>query len=242
MRRGANQTLSLTRERIAACHRGPAPAEGPSRPELSVAEIDRYREAALATVGDGGLWLFAYGSLMWQPEVPVAERRLATVRGYHRRFCLWQWRHRGSEDRPNLMLAIDSRGSCSGVAYRIAAPGGCDKLAALWRREMVGDGYRPRWVTAMTGAGPVRAIAFAINRDCGRYAGWLDDEVVASYIAAARGRAGTGAKYLLDAVTTLERLGLRDGMLWRMQRLVAGRLEAGVAIRAADRVSGRQNS
>ena len=179
MRRRENQTPSLTRALIAACHRGPAPAEGPSPSELSVAEIDQYREAALAAAGDGGLWLFAYGSLLWRPEFPFAERRLATVRGYRRRFYLWQRRHRGSANRPNLMLAIDAGGSCKGVAYRIAAPGGCDKLAGVWRREMMGDGYRPRWVTAMTGAGPVRAVAFAINRDCGRYAGRLADEVVA---------------------------------------------------------------
>ena len=220
------RSLALTRARIEANHGGPAPPEGRATPRLDEATIDGRLAQALATVdGQGdGCWLFAYGSLMWRPEFPVAERRIALVRGYHRRFCLWQWRHRGSDAAPNLMLALDSGGSCSGVAYRIDPPGLNEKLTPVWRRELMGDGYQARWVTAETDQGPVRAAAFVVNRGGARYAGRLAEEAVADTIARARGHSGTGAEYLLNTAAMLEEMGLRDRMLWRMQGLVAARL------------------
>ena len=226
MSRGHKRTLALTRERIEANHGGPPPPEGRATPRLDEATIDRRLAEALTTVDGDGCWLFAYGSLMWRPEFPVAERRIATVRGFHRRFCLWQWRHRGSDAAPNLMLALDSGGSCTGVAYRVAAPNLHEKLAPVWRRELMGDGYAARWVNAMTERGPVRAATFVVNRGGERYAGRLAEEAVADTIARARGHSGTGAEYLLNAVATLEDMGLGDRMLWRMQRLVAERLAA----------------
>ena len=230
MSRGRKRSLALTRERIEANHGGPPPPEGRATPRLDEAAIDRRLAQAMATLdggGDGdGCWLFAYGSLMWRPEFPVAERRIATVRGYHRRFCLWQWRHRGSDAAPNLMLALDWGGSCTGVAYRIAPPGLRRKLTPVWRRELMGDGYQARWVTAETDQGPVRAAAFVVNRGGARYAGRLAEEAVADTIARARGHSGTGAEYLLNTAAMIEEIGLRDRMLWRMQGLVAARLAA----------------
>ena len=223
---GRKRSLVLTRERIEANHGGPPPPEGRATPRLDEAAIDRRLAQAIARVDGEGCWLFAYGSLMWRPDFPVAGRRVATVHGYHRRFCLWQWRHRGSDAAPNLMLALDAGGSCSGVAYRVAPPGLREKLTPVWRRELMGNGYQARWVTAATDQGPVRAAAFVVNRGGGRYAGHLADEQVADTIARARGHSGTGAEYLLNVAATLEEMGLRDGMLWRKQRLVAERLAA----------------
>lgn len=219
-----HQVLSLTQNQIETLHTGPPPAEGNPLPRLDADAIDVSLDQALDQAGGDDFWLFAYGSLLWRPEFPFAERRIALVRGYHRRFCLWQWRHRGSNAAPNLMLALDSGGSCRGVAYRITGPNLRAKLRNVWHRELVGDGYRARWMTASTDDGPVRLAGFAINRTSARFAGRLPERQVADTIAMARGHSGTGAEYLLNTAVSLEKLGLRDSMIWRMQKMVSGRL------------------
>ena len=173
---------------------------------------------------EGDLWLFGYGSLMWKPQLDFAESRAALLNGWHRRFCLWQWRYRGSRHHPGLMLALDRGGSCRGVAYRIAAPGVRDKIAAVWRREMVANGYRPRWVNLVTMEGKLRALTFTANHDGERYAGRISDEIVADHIAHACGEYGTSADYLLETVLKCEELGIHDHFLWRLQELVAQRM------------------
>ena len=219
------QEMTLTRERIEAVHHGQAPAEGEWSPQLSEAEIEGFLDAAVADAEDGGLWLFAYGSLLWRPEFPHSEHRIARVHGHHRRFCLWQWRWPGCNETPNLMLALAPGGSCTGLAYRIEGPGLREALGPVWRREMGGDGYRPVWLKAATDIGPLLVVAFVANRSGERYAGALSDDVVAATIARARGHAGTGAEYLLNTTLALEKMGVRDGMLWRMQHLVGNKLK-----------------
>jgi cation transport protein ChaC len=173
---------------------------------------------------EGDLWLFGYGSLMWKPELDFAESRPALLNGWHRRFCLWQWRYRGSRHHPGLMLALDRGGACRGVAYRIAAPGVRDKIAAVWRREMLGNGYVPRWVRLTTMQGPVRGLTFVANHGGERYAGRISEEIVADHIASACGENGSGAEYLLETVLRCEELGIHDRFLWRLQELVAERM------------------
>ena len=219
------QKMTLTSDCIEARHGGSPPNEGRLHPRLSEDQIEASLDQALAEAGDDSVWLFAYGSLLWNPECTHSEKRIARVHGYHRRFCLWQWRWRGCDDAPNLMLALAPGGSCAGLAYRIDGPGLRDKLGPVWRREMGGDGYRPLWMKATTDTGPLRVAAFVANRAGERYAGPLSDDVVAATIARARGHAGTGAEYLLNTALAMEDLGVRDGMLWRMQHLVAQKLK-----------------
>ena len=219
------QEMTLTHERIEARHCGPAPEQGRWTPRLTEAEIEESLDRAMAAAEGDGLWLFAYGSLLWRSEFPHSEHRIARIYGYHRRFCLWQWRWRGCNQAPNLMLAMAPGGCCMGVAYRIEGPDLHQKLGPVWRREMAGDGYRARWLNAVTAAGPVRVAAFVANRTSERYAGRLSDEVVAAYIAQARGHTGTGAEYLLNTTAAMEKLGVRDQMLWRLQHLVANKLK-----------------
>jgi cation transport protein ChaC len=130
------------------------------------------------------------------------------------------------------MLALDKGGSCRGVALRIAGPDAAAKLAGVWRREMLANGYLARWVdlrlapsrgAAVTTA---RALTFVVNRHGGRYAGRLDDATVAAHIAAARGERGPSAEYLLETVAHCAELGIHDRHLWRVQRLVAERMAA----------------
>jgi glutathione-specific gamma-glutamylcyclotransferase len=218
---------ALTREIIAATYPGPAADDGHAIPLRSDAELAALLEATLREGGVGeALWLFAYGSLLWKPEVEFAERRMAMVRGWHRRFCLWQWRYRGTKAKPNLMLALDRGGACKGVAYRIDGPGIAGKLAEVWKREMVAYGYVARWLAAETDAGPVKTLAFVANHGGERYAGRLSHELVARHIAEACGHSGPGAEYLCEAVLRLEELGIHDRALWELQALVAARLGA----------------
>jgi cation transport protein ChaC len=99
-------------------------------------------------------------------------------------------------------------------------------MMRVWKREMRGNGYRSRFVTAITADGPVRVITFVANRASERYAGRLSDEEIAACIAAACGHTGPSAEYLLNTITSCEELGIHDRHLWRMQALVAERLDA----------------
>lgn len=216
--------LVLTRELIAAAFPDAVADDESAMRLLSDRDVAAHFDEWMASHDGGDLWLFGYGSLMWQPEVEFVEQRLATVRGWHRRFCLWQWRFRGSRANPGLMLALDRGGACAGLAYRIAGPDLRPKLAEVWRREFSGNGYRPRWVTAATALGPVTAAAFVVHRGGGRYAGWLSDDTVAAHIATACGKTGPSAEYLLETVMRCRQLGIHDRMLWRVQELVADRL------------------
>jgi cation transport protein ChaC len=219
--------LHLTQELIEARFPEPIREHSQSMGELSEAEIAASLRETLAERCDGELWLFGYGSLMWKPDLDYVDRTIGRVQGYHRSFCLWQKRSRGNRHNPNLMLAVDAGGSCNGVLYRVAGPDVEDKVAGTWRRELIGNGYRARWVKARSDRGPVRAVTFVANRDnAERYTGRLPDEVVARYIAAACGERGSGAEYLLHTVSALEALSLRDSRLWRIQKLVADLLGA----------------
>jgi glutathione-specific gamma-glutamylcyclotransferase len=223
--------MALRRELIAAAFPEPVPDDRTAMPLLPDEAIAASLEAALTRLGDGrDLWVFAYGSLMWKPDLEFAEHRLATLKGWHRRFCLWQWRYRGSRERPGLMLALDRGGSCRGVAYRVAAPGVREKVAGVWRREMIALGYRPRWVRLETADGPVEAVAFVANREGGRYAGRLGEAAIAEHVATACGHVGPCAEYLLETVARCEELGVHDRHLWRLQALVAAKIASSAAL------------
>ena len=174
----------------------------------------------------GPTWVFAYGSLLWNPAFEFVERRVGIVHGYHRRFCLWTHLGRGSPDCPGLMLALEAGGACRGVAYRIADAAMPDELEIIWRREMIGGSYTPRWVTVRTDAGPVAAVAFTINRANERYAGRLDEGAVAASIARAAGQLGACSEYLFNTVAHLEALGIHDRPLARLRDRVAAHARA----------------
>jgi len=215
----------LTRDLIVSVHPGPIDDQGLAMELATDDELAASLSAFLHLRPDRGpVWLFAYGSLMWRPDLTIAEERVGTLHGWHRRFCLWQWRHRATRESPNLMLALDRGGSCQGMVLRLPSRDLRGHLTKLWQREMIGRGYRARWVKVSTPAGPVHAIAFVIRHDGPRYAGRLPDEAVADYMARACGYAGSAAEYLLNTWQTVEQAGVADRYLRRMQRLVAQRL------------------
>jgi cation transport protein ChaC len=174
----------------------------------------------------GRVWVFAFGSLIWNPAFRFAERRTARVHGWHRRFCLWVKAGRGSPDRPGLMLSLESGGSCAGVIYRLEPETERAELDVLWRREMFTHSYRPVWVVAHTPDGPEPAIAFAAERGHDRYAPGLDPDTVAAHLADAQGPLGRGRDYLFDTVAHLRELGIRDRALEALEARVRARCDA----------------
>ena len=224
MKPRAPRTPSLTRAMIAARFPDPVSDDPAAHRQLSDAVVEAYLDRILLEHDEGDLWVFGYGSLMWKPEMDFAEARPALLNGWHRRFCLWQWRWRGSRRNPGLMLALDRGGACRGIAYRLAAPDVRGKVSAVWKREMSGNGYRPRWVKLVTMQGPVRGLAFTANTESERYAGRISDEIAADHIARACGETGPSAEYLLETVLKCEELGIHDRFLWRLQELVAERM------------------
>jgi cation transport protein ChaC len=176
---------------------------------LSDAEREASRAGVLARKGQD-LWIFAYGSLMWDPGVHVVEIRKAALAGFHRRFCLKSQIGRGSAERPALMAALDDGGSCHGLALRIPAPHVDAETDILWRREMLAGSYVPTFVAVETPQGGItEAVAFVINRQSDRYV-QLDVDETARLIATGCGVRGTCLEYLENLAERLELLGLDD--------------------------------
>ena len=168
------------------------------------------------------IWIFAYGSLIWNPLFPVAEQRIARIYGYHRSFCLWSRVGRGTRENPGLVLGLDDGGTCAGLVLRIDAAHARDELALLWRREMVTGAYAPTWVRARTPAGAVNAIAFVIDQRSHAYAGRLPEAAIASNIRAAAGLIGPCSEYLQKTAAGLATHGIDDTRVTRLARLCGG--------------------
>jgi cation transport protein ChaC len=174
-----------------------------------------------------GLRLFAYGSLIWKPEIAQTAARIAVAQGWHRSFCFRVLRHRGTAETPGLMMALDRGGSCRGILYDLTRDGLARELARLFRREFTvkpGNSL-PRWIRVQTGTGPSPALTFAMNRASPAYLGRLDPGAVAAVLARACGHWGSGAEYLFNTVQHLEDHGIHDRALWRLQRLVAEEID-----------------
>jgi len=223
--------MRLTEAHVRRVHREIAdmgPPEGMT--PATDADIGRFAaEIAAGAPEPSQVWLFAYGSLVWKPACAFVEMRTGTLRGWHRAFCLgWNTRWRGSTENPGLMLALDRGGSCNGVLYRLPPDAIAENLELVCRREMgvVPSPFPPRWVTVQTENGPYRAFAFCIDRNSGAYVSGLDDMQVADVLAKAVGSRGSMTEYLYLTVKHLEEMGVRDTHLWRLQELVAERIDA----------------
>lgn len=191
-------------------------------PSPAVLAADRHALLAGRDLSQG-VWLFAYGSLIWNPLIAIAERRLGTLRGYHRRLCVWSALGRGSRETPGLLLALDHGGACRGVLLRIAPERIESELELVWQREMLTAVYVARWLPVRSEGSPVEAIAFVANRRHPRYAGRLPEERVLEAVAAAEGPLGRCADYLTNTVAHLRRLGISEPRLAALERLLAAR-------------------
>ena len=214
--------MSLTRADLEADRLKKAFLEAnPGARVLSEAEQDASLAGLLGQRPAGSdVWLFGYGSLVWNPIVRFEERRVARLHGFHRSFCLWSHVNRGSLQKPGLVLGLDAGGSCRGVAYRIGGRCALEDLRLLWRREMVLGAYEPRWAKLDCGDDSVQAIAFFVNRSHPCYAGRLPLETVIKTLTSARGELGTPAEYLLKTVRGLVEHGVRDPYLMELRKRV----------------------
>jgi len=178
-------------------------------------------EIAALRHGTQPVWIFAYGSLMWNPEIPFAEARPALLRGYHRAFCLYSREYRGTPQRPGLVLGLDRGGACRGIAYRLRPASLAEAIDRIWCREMTGAVYEMRRLPVITAQGRLDAYAFTVRRGGSDYAGRLSLEETARIIAGSAGDRGTGRDYLANTVRHLEELGIGDGPLHRLAERVA---------------------
>jgi cation transport protein ChaC len=170
-----------------------------------------------------GWWVFAYGSLLWNPLFPFAESRRASVHGLHRRFCLLSLASRGKPDAPGLVLGLDRGGSCRGVVYRLPVSCAVDELHLLWRREMVTNAYAPRWLHVECEGRRLVALGFVVKRQHAQYAGHLTIEAQAEVVAQACGAFGSSADYLERTRVALATHGVVDLYLERLAARVAAK-------------------
>jgi len=168
----------------------------------------------------GDLWVFGYGSLMWDPGFPHVEGVPALIYGYHRELCIYSSRWRGSPERPGLVLGLDRGGACRGMAFRIAAGHVAHSLEALWDREMRRGVYHPRLLLARLPRRTARVLAFIANPVHPGYAGTLPTVRTAELIANCHGDRGANVEYLARTLKHLAKLGVRDHHLQRVMAAV----------------------
>lgn len=201
---------------------------------LTAAQMKASLAAALARWNPREpLWVFGYGSLIWNPELDFDRRVPARVFGYHRRLCLRSVRNRGTPDCPGLVAGLDRGGSCCGIAYRIPPAAVLSQFERLWEREMFMGSYRPSWLSCqrldqrLGRPQRMTALAFVVRREAFNYCGRLPDSEVIDILIRACGTYGSSLDYLRSTVTGLRASGLSDPHLERL-------------VRKADRVLGAQ--
>ena len=166
------------------------------------------------------LWVFGYGSLIWNPGIALAETRPARLTGFRRRFCMWSIHHRGTVEHPGLVLALEpaAGATCDGLALRAADPEAA--LRELRERELVSAAYLERRVALATPAGEVEALAYVIDTAHDQYAATLTLAEQAGIIAGATGGRGPNVEYLVNTADALDRNGIDDDDIRQLVRLI----------------------
>ena len=171
------------------------------------------------------LWVFGYASLMWNPEFPVVETRLANLRGFHRSFCMSSIHHRGTEDSPGLVLALDpsEHGACRGLALRVADQDVVETVGMLRERELISSAYVEKLVPVTLDDGvDVTALTYVVDTTHEQYIADMPLEEQAQIIARAIGGRGPNTEYLWNTAGHLSELGIRDDDLeWLAERVRA---------------------
>jgi len=154
-------------------------------------------------------WVFGYGSLMWRPDFPYIEAQRVRVFGYHRALCALSTGHRGTLDRPSLIVGLDRGGTCLGQAYHVAPEHVDDVAAYLQSREMKSGVYEPRQVTINLAHGlKTSALTYAVCRESPLYTGKLPIERQAELVLQGKGVSGTGLDYLKSMVAHLDEMNI----------------------------------
>jgi glutathione-specific gamma-glutamylcyclotransferase len=204
----------------------------PDVPLIPDTELQKSLERTLAARPDGRghrdpVWVFGYGSLLWNPCVEVAAREQAHLRGYHRDFRLRLTYGRGSPEHPGLMLGLAPGGSSVGVALRVAGADPVHELHLVWRRELLTGVYRPRWVRLRGEGGLLHGVAFVNNAEHPCHCGRIDDDTIIEYLATGHGLLGSCAEYLDNTTSALDARGIHDRRLHRLQIRLHERIRQG---------------
>ena len=178
---------------------------------------------------DEDLWVFAYGSLMWRPGFAHAERAPARLIGLHRALCVYSFVHRGTPEKPGLVLGLDRGGACRGVAYRVVRAQRAETIAYLRAREQVTMVYLEAWRDVHLAGEPgrrVRALVYVVDRGHQQYAGRLDLEQQLRHVRQGHGNSGANRDYVLATVSEIERQGFRDAGLHLLAERLKGTHES----------------
>jgi glutathione-specific gamma-glutamylcyclotransferase len=169
------------------------------------------------------LWVFGYGSLLWNPGFSPVETVHARLAGYARSFCMRSIHHRGTEEDPGLVLALDAHpdAACDGLAMRVADAEQDATLAYLRERELVSSAYLEKVLPLKFADGrETTAVTYVIDPDHVQYCGALDLNVQAQIIAQAVGGRGPNSEYLFNTAAHLAELGIPDADLeWLSARV-----------------------
>lgn len=171
------------------------------------------------------LWIFAYGSLIWNPLFDYCDRRLVTLKGWQREFCLLAPAGRGTIENPGLVLGLKPKQDsyCRGVAYRLPIDENTEsELLLLWRREMVIGSYIPTWISSQGGDRNLEVLTFVVDPQHSTHVSWSTEKIVQS-LATAKGCLGSSAEYLCNTVRGLLTAGIEDKELIELDNLVKNR-------------------
>lgn len=177
---------------------------------------------------NSAFWLFAYGSLMWEPNFPFTQQRRAVLDGYHRALCVYSWVYRGTEETPGLVFGLEQGGKVEGIAFHIAAEHAEDVFAQVYEREMVTAVYRPVWAPCeMTDGGSetvsahVNSLTFVAEHNNRQYAGERSEAETIELVSQGLGKAGLCTDYVMNTVHRLRDLGIQDQALERIASRLA---------------------
>jgi len=179
----------------------------------------------------GDLWVFGYGSLMWRPGFASVERVPARLIGLHRALCVYSFVHRGTPERPGLVLGLDRGGMCRGIGYRVAAAARAETIGYLRAREQVTTVYLEtmrRIELEDATRRRVRALCYMVDRSHVQYAGRLTLAECLHHVRQGHGKSGPNRDYVLETVQALEALGYRESDLHLLAQQLKGVHETGI--------------
>jgi glutathione-specific gamma-glutamylcyclotransferase len=165
------------------------------------------------------LWVFGYGSLMWRPGFEFLEQLPARLIGEHRALCVYSFDHRGTPEKPGLVLGLDRGGACRGIAFRVAAKRRDEVIGYLRGREQTTHVYREVMRSVWLENEPrdrVSALAYVVDRGHVQYAGRLSLPDQLRYVRQGHGRSGNNRDYVLETVRSIEAQGFRDPQLHQL--------------------------
>lgn len=190
---------------------------------------DAYREQSrrklLGSSKSGDLWVFAYGSLMWDPAFKFNEVRVAHLGDHERRFCIKSVLGRGTPEKPGLMAGLDVGKGCDGLVFRIPQELIEEESRIIWRREMLLHAYTPVFLTATTGPGKIEVLAFVVDHAAESYQPNLSLQQTAHYMATGAGMFGSSREYLENLASQFESLGIHDEALFSLRQATQSYIE-----------------